>query len=79
MTFSCCRRLIKGIGKGEFVQKKAPDYCEVTIVYDGKKLMDSQKVVPSAIASDQQRRPEIITRQPERNFFECICFSAKSD
>ncbi|KAG5524882.1 hypothetical protein RHGRI_031527 [Rhododendron griersonianum] len=73
-------RLIKGLGKGEFVQKKAPDYCEVAIVYDGKKLMDSQKVVPSAIASNQQRRPEIITRpKPERNFFDCICFSAKSD
>ncbi|KAE9467426.1 hypothetical protein C3L33_00655, partial [Rhododendron williamsianum] len=79
--FSCCRRLIKGTGKGEFVQKKAPEYCEVTIVYDGKKLTaaDSQKVVPSAVASDQRRRPEIATRQPERNFLDCICFSAKSD
>ncbi|XP_058189881.1 U-box domain-containing protein 52-like [Rhododendron vialii] len=74
------RRLIKGLGNGEFVQKKAPDYCEVAIVYDGKKLMDSQNVVPSAIASNQRRRPEIITRpEPERNFFDCICFSAKSD
>ncbi|KAF7128131.1 hypothetical protein RHSIM_Rhsim11G0055900 [Rhododendron simsii] len=74
------RRLIKGLGNGEFVQKKAPDYCEVAIVYDGKKLMDSQKVIPSAIASNQRRRPEIITRpEPERNFFDCICFSAKSD
>ncbi|KAG5536963.1 hypothetical protein RHGRI_024407 [Rhododendron griersonianum] len=73
------RRLIKGTGKGEFVQKKAPEYCEVTIVYDGKKLTDSQKVVPSAVASDQRRRPEIATRQPERNFLDCICFSAKSD
>ncbi|KAI8531132.1 hypothetical protein RHMOL_Rhmol11G0113700 [Rhododendron molle] len=69
------RRLIKGLGKGEFVQKKAPDYCEVAIVYDGKKLMDSQKVVPSAVASNQRRRPEIITRpEPERNFFDRICF-----
>ncbi|XP_058227435.1 U-box domain-containing protein 52-like [Rhododendron vialii] len=73
------RRLIKGTGKGEFVQKKAPDYCEVTIVYDGKKLTDSQKVVPTAVASDRRRRPEIATRQPERNFLDCICFSAKSD
>ncbi|GFZ17397.1 glycerol-3-phosphate acyltransferase 6 [Actinidia rufa] len=68
------RRLMKGIGKGEFVTKNAPDYCEVTIVYEGKKLVDGQKVVPSALTSDHHT-----TRQSERNFFECICFSAKSD
>ncbi|PSR89463.1 Serine/threonine-protein kinase [Actinidia chinensis var. chinensis] len=72
------RRLMKGIGKGEVVTKNAPDYCEVTIVYEGKKLVDGQKVVPSALTSDRHQRPDT-TRQSERNFFECICFSAKSD
>ncbi|KAA8542256.1 hypothetical protein F0562_023608 [Nyssa sinensis] len=68
----------KGLGKGEFVKKKAPEFCEVTIVYDGKKVMDPQHSTepdPSSLASSHQR-PEI-TRQSERNFFDCICFSGR--
>ncbi|XP_052174582.1 U-box domain-containing protein 52-like [Diospyros lotus] len=78
------RRLMKGkgIGKGEFVQKNAPEFCEVTIVCDGKKLVEKlengEQLVPSA--SPRHRRPDSTARpQSERNFFDCICFSAKSD
>ncbi|XP_075480088.1 U-box domain-containing protein 52-like [Primulina tabacum] len=59
----------KGLGKGEYIQKKAPEFCEVTVVYDGKKT-DGQRKVHEA------RRPQI-TRHSERNFFECVCFSGK--
>ncbi|XP_073128740.1 U-box domain-containing protein 52-like [Henckelia pumila] len=57
----------KGIGKGEYIQKKAPEFCEVTVVYDGKKMETHCKVHKSQTA----------TRHSERNFFECVCFSAK--
>ncbi|KAK3005673.1 hypothetical protein RJ639_016537 [Escallonia herrerae] len=74
------RRFGKGLGKAEFLQKNAPDFCEVTIVYDGEKVMDGQVrqvagCVPSGVAPSH-REPEI-RRQSERNFFDCICFSPK--
>ncbi|XP_043725583.1 U-box domain-containing protein 33-like [Telopea speciosissima] len=72
------RRLRKGLGKGEFVKKNAPDFCEVVIVCDGKKVVDRQQrsgLEPSSPASSS-RRPEI-ERHPERHFFECVCFSGK--
>ncbi|KAK2989745.1 hypothetical protein RJ640_030238 [Escallonia rubra] len=74
------RRFGKGLGKAEFLQKNAPDFCEVTIVYDGEKVMDGQVRqvagrVPSGVAPSH-REPEI-RRQSERNFFDCICFSPK--
>lgn len=74
------RRLRKGFGKGEFVQKQAPDSCEVNIVFDGRKVEDGQKLreVVSAKVSDHQRR-EIISSHSEKNLFECVCFSAKSN
>ncbi|XP_042501743.1 U-box domain-containing protein 52-like [Macadamia integrifolia] len=72
------RRLRKGLGKGEFVKKNALDFCEIVIVCDGKKVVDMQQrsgLEPSSPASSS-RRPEI-ERHPERNFFECVCFSGK--
>ncbi|KAK3037529.1 hypothetical protein RJ639_030337 [Escallonia herrerae] len=76
------RRFGKGLGKAEFLQKNAPDFCEVTIVYDGEKVMDCQLRqvagrVPSGVApSHREPKPEI-RRQSERNFFDCMCFSPK--
>ncbi|GMY14925.1 U-box domain-containing protein 33-like isoform X2 [Fagus crenata] len=74
----CSRRLRKKMAKGKFIKKNAPEFCEVTIVHDGKKVVESQQVnelVHSSLASSPSR-PEIM-RQSERNFFECVCFSGK--
>ncbi|RVX18259.1 hypothetical protein CK203_006396 [Vitis vinifera] len=68
----------KKLGTGEFIQKNAPEFCEVTIVFDGKKVLDGEQVgelVHSSPASSH-RKPET-TRNSERNFFECACFSGK--
>ncbi|KZV48218.1 U-box domain-containing protein 50 [Dorcoceras hygrometricum] len=61
----------KGQGKGEYIRKKAPEFCEVTVVYEGKKMDGHRKV-------RKDQRPQL-TRQSERNFFECACFSGKSE
>lgn len=74
----CPRRSWKKLGTGEFIQKNAPEFCEVTIVFDGKKVLDGEQVgelVHSSPASSH-RKPET-TRNSERNFFECACFSGK--
>lgn len=66
------------MAKGKFIKKNAPEFCEVTIVHDGKKVVDNQQVqelVHSSLASSPNK-PEI-ARQSERNFFECVCFSGK--
>ncbi|PIN21204.1 hypothetical protein CDL12_06100 [Handroanthus impetiginosus] len=60
----------KGLGRGEYVQKHAPEYCEVTVVYDGKKILKELPHSKSSTTSNQ--RPH-----SERNFFECVCFSGK--
>ncbi|KAH7550518.1 hypothetical protein JRO89_XS13G0206700 [Xanthoceras sorbifolium] len=73
------RRFGKKQEKGEFVKKNAPEYCEVTIVHGGKKVLDSQQVmevVPSLSSPSSPGRQEI-TRPSQRNFFECVCFSGK--
>ncbi|KAL8123419.1 U-box domain-containing protein 36-like [Apium graveolens] len=82
------RLIKKSAGKAQHVQKSAPEYCEVTIVYDGKKVVDGddQKVVDgkqqqsnegvsSIVASD--RRKSKSAQQPPRTFLDCICFSGK--
>ena len=72
------RRLGKKMAKGKFIKKNAPEFCEVTIVHDGKKVVDNQQVqelVHLSLASSPSK-PEI-ARQSERNFFECVCFSGK--
>ncbi|KAI4365936.1 hypothetical protein MLD38_021872 [Melastoma candidum] len=64
--------------KGEIVQKSAPDYCNVMIVYDGQKNADLQKpeepsnqLNPSAL-SETRRGSD----HHERKYFELGCFSA---
>ncbi|KAF8390493.1 hypothetical protein HHK36_025019 [Tetracentron sinense] len=72
------RQSRKGLRKSEFVQKHAPDFCEVTIVFDGKRVVESQQktgLEPSSSASSGRR--QAITPLLERNFFECGCFPGK--
>ncbi|XP_051123255.1 U-box domain-containing protein 33-like isoform X1 [Andrographis paniculata] len=68
-TFSRLSR--KGASKGEYIQKHAPEYCHVTLVYNGKKSEDGM---------DGQDSSRSLNRWPqvaERHFLECICFSGK--
>ncbi|TMW83910.1 hypothetical protein EJD97_000480 [Solanum chilense] len=58
------RLVKKGQDIGEYVQKNAPEFCEVKVV--------SQVQQPKQ--SCNLRQPEIT-----RNFLECICFSRKFD
>ncbi|XP_025014538.1 U-box domain-containing protein 33 [Ricinus communis] len=69
------RLLRKRLAKAEFVKKNAPDYCEVTVVHDEKKIAESKEVVHSSLSSST-RRPDI-TRNSDRKFFECVCFSSR--
>ncbi|XP_042497956.1 U-box domain-containing protein 52-like [Macadamia integrifolia] len=74
------RRLRRGLGKGEIVLKNAPNFCDVVIVWEGKKVVDRKQMIglnPSSPASSSQR-PET-AKNAERNFFECGCFSGKSN
>lgn len=84
----CSSRLSrKGLGKGQYVKKHAPDFCEVILVYDGRKMKDDQhqvqqktlEMVPSKPngVPETGQRPQV-SRNSERNFFECACFSGKS-
>ncbi|KAL0417184.1 UNVERIFIED_CONTAM: hypothetical protein Slati_3550300 [Sesamum latifolium] len=63
----------KGLGKGEYVKKYAPDYCEVTVVHDDRdrKTKDRQSQTSDQIVASQE------PRATERHFFECVCFSGK--
>ncbi|XP_047332670.1 U-box domain-containing protein 33-like [Impatiens glandulifera] len=61
------RLLMNGVGKGDFVKKNAPDFCEVAIVHKGEKRQEGRR------RNSVDRR-----QQPERKFFDCIsCFSGK--
>lgn len=70
----------KGLGKGEYVKKYAPEYCEVSVVFDGKKMKDEQpqsrEESKSKTAANQRPQTPKIS---ERHFFECVCFSGKFD
>jgi hypothetical protein len=66
---------------GEFVKKNAPDFCEVIVVHDGKKVVvDSRQVkdaVHSSPAAPSPARPEITGCHSKKKFFECVCFAGK--
>ncbi|PON96721.1 Universal stress protein [Trema orientale] len=75
------RILKKRLAKGEHVKKSAPEFCEVTIVSEGKKVVDGEKVNGFALHTSHAsspRRSSQINRHPERNMFLCGCFSGKS-
>ncbi|PWA46088.1 rossmann-like alpha/beta/alpha sandwich fold protein [Artemisia annua] len=78
------RRLRKGPGKGEFVKKNAPNFCEVSIIHNGKQVnIDQQRhvagVTPTNAPTTSQNGLKVSTLQPERKFFECACFSRNFD
>ncbi|GAA0138609.1 hypothetical protein Leryth_006543 [Lithospermum erythrorhizon] len=67
---------------GEYVQKNAPSYCNVAIVYEGKKLKGEYKRV--IIDSQIKEATGSVTMAIEQNerpanslFSECLCFSRK--
>ncbi|CAN1294290.1 U-box domain-containing protein 54 [Linum perenne] len=64
------RRLMKKVGKAEFVKKNAPDYCHVTIVRQGKAVTSS-----SSSSTRVQRMASIANPDRNFNFFPCACFS----
>ena len=76
MMFFRQRRLKQGVG--ELIKKNAPDYCEVTIVHDGKKVQDCQQESELAHPS-QESSPQRTGLNSERNFFQCVCFTGKSN
>ncbi|XP_018809008.1 U-box domain-containing protein 54-like isoform X2 [Juglans regia] len=75
------RRLGKKMAKGEFVKKNAPEFCEVTIIHEGKKVVESQEIEEPACSTDLSsslgRAEKYNTHQSDWNFFECVCFSGK--
>ncbi|XP_055832936.1 U-box domain-containing protein 52-like [Solanum dulcamara] len=56
----------KGQDIGEYVQKNAPEFCEVKVVGE---VQNTKQIF-------NRSQPEI-TRNSDRNFLECICFSLK--
>ncbi|KAL9685608.1 hypothetical protein QQ045_023059 [Rhodiola kirilowii] len=66
-----CQDAKRSIGKGEYVKKNAPEYCEVTTVFKGKNGQQDRTDLP---ISQARKWPQL-----ERNFLECVCFSGKLD
>ncbi|PQQ00474.1 U-box domain-containing protein 52 isoform X1 [Prunus yedoensis var. nudiflora] len=58
------RLVRKKLSLGEFVRKNAPDFCEVSIVHEGKKVEADQQVNGQIMPAN--------TRHPERCFFACF-------
>ncbi|KAJ0578354.1 putative rossmann-like alpha/beta/alpha sandwich protein [Helianthus annuus] len=77
------RRLRKGPGKGEFIKKNAPAFCEVSIVCNGKQVMNDQQLQVTGVTPNMpttsQNGLRVAHSQVERKFFECACFSSKID
>ncbi|XP_022737072.1 uncharacterized protein LOC111289968 isoform X3 [Durio zibethinus] len=76
MMFFRQRRWKHGIA--ELIKKNAPDYCAVTIVHDGKKIEDCQQE-PELVHPSQESSPQRTGLNSERNFFQCVCFTGKSN
>ncbi|KAF9667916.1 hypothetical protein SADUNF_Sadunf15G0072900 [Salix dunnii] len=68
------RLLRKKLGKGEFVKKNAPDYCEVSIIHDGRKIMDGEDGIEPV--SSCARRPDVISNSANKSF-NLPCFSGE--
>ncbi|KAK9113638.1 hypothetical protein Syun_020435 [Stephania yunnanensis] len=80
------RWLTKRLGTGELVQKSAPDFCEVVIVFNGKRVTDDEQVgmTNSSPKLNGQRATSKkhkagMNRHSERKFFDCACFSGTSN
>lgn len=60
------------------MKKHAPDYCEVTVVYNGQKVSDNERARELNGPYEASSSSGIeVARPSERNFFECVCFSGK--
>lgn len=70
------RLLGKRMATGEFVKKNAPEFCEVTIVYEGKKMDDQRQQEMGLFSSSQDS--DCRRRRSGKNLFECVCLSSKS-
>ncbi|KAL0538284.1 hypothetical protein IC582_027296 [Cucumis melo] len=70
------RLLGKRMRTGEIVKKKAPEFCEVTIVYEGKKVDEHQQQQMGLLSSSQNSdcRP----RRYGKNLFDWVCLSSRS-
>ncbi|KAL1568259.1 hypothetical protein AAHA92_03651 [Salvia divinorum] len=66
-------------GKGEYVKKYAPEYCEVSVVYDDGKKMKDEQPQNSEASNSSKNASNQVARNYERHFFECVCFSRKFD
>ncbi|KAF6157469.1 hypothetical protein GIB67_004407 [Kingdonia uniflora] len=78
--FSYSRQLTKGVGKGEFVRMNAPEFCEITIVPDSKKVVKKQQALvgqKSFFLAARRRKAETTQNVERINFFDCVCFSGK--
>ncbi|XP_050221050.1 U-box domain-containing protein 33-like isoform X2 [Mercurialis annua] len=70
------RLLRKKIAKAEFVKKNAPEYCEVTVVHDGKKIPEvhqATKMVHTSLSSTTHTQD--FSRNSDKKFYNCVCFS----
>lgn len=65
------RRVQKKLSLGEFVRKNAPDFCEVSIIHEGKKVEADQQVNGPIMPAN--------THYPERSFFACFPGKFNSD
>uniref|UniRef100_A0A7N0VEF6 Uncharacterized protein n=2 Tax=Kalanchoe fedtschenkoi TaxID=63787 RepID=A0A7N0VEF6_KALFE len=63
-------------GKGEYVRKNAPEYCQVTVVFGGK---NGWQEMAAAAAADSPTSHARTWRHFETNLLDCVCFSRKSD
>ncbi|OIT04856.1 PREDICTED: U-box domain-containing protein 52-like [Nicotiana attenuata] len=67
-------RVKKGHGVGEYVQKNAPDFCQVKVVSEGKEIKKEHVV---QLKRSSNPTSLVRSKQSDRNFFECMCFSGK--
>ena len=56
------------------MKKNAPDYCEVSIIHDGKKIMDGEDGIEPVSSCSQ--RPDVISNSANKSF-NLPCFSGE--
>ncbi|XP_021762852.1 U-box domain-containing protein 33-like [Chenopodium quinoa] len=74
------RRLIKGSSKGALIQKSAPDYCKVSLIYIGNKNVDNRgKIhhISSSFVASNDKQTKVSRHKYEESHKECTCLSVK--
>ncbi|XP_057519536.1 uncharacterized protein LOC130800165 [Amaranthus tricolor] len=76
---SSSRKLIKGSNKGTMVQKNAPEYCKVILVYTGKKSLNNEGNIYHTSSSFSNVKQNKVPTRPtyEGNYKQCTCFPVK--